>query len=1007
MAWLAAAPRTAVALEDPGSSVPHEHGELEQASGVVSPFFNESGGCDDAAGVVTPASTTNSLPNRALPSGHQVRGSWGDFFGRDYGDVSSSQVWWTVPMSGGKQVKVHTRALPAFQQVTANLAAEQANGRYYNARIVGSWVWRRVGGSYRMSTHAFGATIDINWDTNPFDEDGDLTTDMPNWYVNAWRDAGFCWGGDWQTAKDPMHFSWKGPIATDGYGTVPAPYQPVTAKGDFTDGALSVVAEFSDGSEGAEYHWADGTRDGVADLYRLRPWVAGSTLVEVSQARHDFRWCSIRSHVVPGAPIGSVDDAGMADVDGDSRPDLVLADDKNGNTRVRAWTYESGYDSKLTYNTNLTFAPGREYLFGDHDRDGLPDLHVVTPGSDTSIRVFSASSGHTSQIASRTLPPNTASGDWQFALGDVDVDGVPDLVFIDVGTEVELRFFDGASDFDPPSERFTTAAAAASDIDYGITDWDGDGRPDLIYHKPNHRIRVFLGGDQPNDADFWFKPPDLTCSGSGSSIHSDFNGDRHSDLAVGIPGETISGIQGVGAAAVIYSTASGPDATFGDDLWPASTADEDEGSGVSEFGTAVASGDFNGDGFEDLAVGSPGDTVKSKSNSGSVTVVYGTVDGADEANAQRWDQSTDGVKGKPRVSDRFGAALAAGDFNDDGYVDLAVGAPGEDVAGRNKAGRVQIFYGTRTGLSAKGDQIWSQATAGVRGRASTGDRFGSALATGDFDGDGIDDLAIGVPFNTHGAKDNVGKVNVLYGTSNGLSAAGDDLWSLASDGVPGATSAGDHFGWSLASGDFDGDLYTDLAIGIPDKNTSAGADVGKVTVVQGSSAGLTGAHAELWSQNSPGVKGSSEASDRFGASVVSADFDGDGRYELAIGAPGEMVAGVAEGGKVNLLYGTSAGLSATGDQVWSEASPGVPGSAEAGDGFGDGLDWGDFNGDGYHDLVVGVPGEDVAGAGDAGKVVVLFGSAGGLVGNGSLGIHQASPGVKDAPDTADRFGHHP
>ena len=62
---------------------------------------------------------------------------------------------------------------------------------------------------------------------------------MPQWYVSAWRDAGFCWGGDWQTIKDPMHFSWKGPKATPGYDDVPAPFPPSTSAGDFTQVAFS------------------------------------------------------------------------------------------------------------------------------------------------------------------------------------------------------------------------------------------------------------------------------------------------------------------------------------------------------------------------------------------------------------------------------------------------------------------------------------------------------------------------------------------------------------------------------------------------------------------------------------------------------------------------------------------------------------------------------------------------------------------------------------------------
>jgi hypothetical protein len=88
-----------------------------------------------------------------------------------------------------------------------------------------------------------------------------------------------------------------------------------------------------------------------------------------------------------------------------------------------------------------------------------------------------------------------------------------------------------------------------------------------------------------------------------------------------------------------------------------------------------------------------------------------------------------------------------GDFNGDGFDDLAVGAPLENVSGINAAGAVSIIYGSRRGLSASGNQFWHENVSGVDGAAANDDRFGIALAAGDFNGDGFDDLAIGVPGN--------------------------------------------------------------------------------------------------------------------------------------------------------------------------------------------------------------------------------------------------------------------
>ena len=75
-----------------------------------------------------------------------------------------------------------------------------------------------------------------------------------------------------------------------------------------------------------------------------------------------------------------------------------------------------------------------------------------------------------------------------------------------------------------------------------------------------------------------------------------------------------------------------------------------------------------------------------------------------------------------------------GDFNGDGVADLAVGVPGEDVDGIQDAGAVNVLYGSATGITATGDQLFTQATPGVPGAAEAGDRFGSAVAAGDFKG---------------------------------------------------------------------------------------------------------------------------------------------------------------------------------------------------------------------------------------------------------------------------------
>src|SRR6266511_3071836 len=105
------------------------------------------------------------------------------------------------------------------------------------------------------------------------------------------------------------------------------------------------------------------------------------------------------------------------------------------------------------------------------------------------------------------------------------------------------------------------------------------------------------------------------------------------------------------------------------------------------------------------------------------------------------------------------------DFDNDGFVDLAVGTPSEDVGTTVNAGAVTVLYGSAAGLSATGSQQFTQDTAGVPDAVEGDDHFGHLLATGDFNNDGRTDLAVAVPFEDVGAAANAGSVNVLYGSS--------------------------------------------------------------------------------------------------------------------------------------------------------------------------------------------------------------------------------------------------
>jgi len=961
-------------------------------------FFNESSGCGEANGAMTPATTTNSSSNRSIPSNHQVRGPWADFFGRDYSDVGGSMVSWTVPLSGGRTVLVHERAYPAFQQVSQSLAARAAEGKSYHVRMAASWVWRRIGGSYRMSTHAFGTTIDINWDTNPYTTDNRLITDMPDWFVDAWRDAGFCWGGDWLYTKDTMHFSWMGPAATSGYGNLPAPYPPNTNRAAFDDVAYSGWSGFS-GKDG-DYVIADGNGDGAPDLVRLRDH--GSDGIQLSYARSsmNFRRCGVSSYTAYGA--AGADMYIVADYDGDSRPDLWAIDTGGSRVSIEVFTYRSGYRSSIPLTTGASPRAGAAYLAGDYNRDGDTDLYVVTPGTSTRVEVWNGSNALGTRLVDGTASLDT-TGDWQFSVMDQDVDGRDDVAAIDAKGAVRIKALRAAAGFTgSPKSSATGASASGGDV-FAMGDLDGDGRSDLWQIDNAGRVTVRRGGNSTLSVDYWYQRPDWSCGGLSPADPFDINGDSFHEMALGVPGEDIDEVVDAGAVNLIFGSKDGPgvddDELFYHDLALI--------EGVSEkgdrFGSAIASGDFDHDGRADLAVAAPRDDVGNIKNGGLVNVLMGSSAGISSLGGQLWHRDQPNIDGTVDKGDRFGSELATGDFNDDGFGDLVIGVPGDDVAGRKRAGSVNVIYGTKQGLKASGDQLWHQDSPGIAGTPGAGDRFGASLAAGDFDDDGYDDLAVGAPGDTVGAAGGAGQIHVLYGSKNGLTSSGNMRLHQDTPGVLEVAGEQDRFGAELAAGDFDGDGYDDIAVGVPKENDDSARNAGKVQVFFGGSGGVTVGGNELWSQASAGVGSGTSKGDRFGDALAAGDFDDDGFADLAVGVPGEDFPGAKNTGAVNLLYGRSGGLHARGGNILWQGDNGLVGNPEAGDRFGASLRSVDVDGNSRWDLIIGMPGEDLP-AVNAGAVILVLGSKSGLKRNTSSVWHQDTPGVEGTVEAGDGFG---
>ena len=193
-----------------------------------------------------------------------------------------------------------------------------------------------------------------------------------------------------------------------------------------------------------------------------------------------------------------------------------------------------------------------------------------------------------------------------------------------------------------------------------------------------------------------------------------------------------------------------------------------------------------------------------------------------------------------------------------------------------------------------------------------------------------------MPGEDVGLAADAGMVQVLYGTSGGLSAAGSQSWHQNSVGFADNAEAGDEFGGALAVGDLNGDGFADLV----DRRARRGRRRGgrrrrRCRCMFGSASGLTSAGSQPWSQYSPGIAGNPETGDRFGSVLATGRLDGDGYADLVIGVPAEDVNHVADAGIVQVIRGAAGGLTATGSQRFSEYTSGVAGNVEAGDGFGE------------------------------------------------------------------------
>jgi hypothetical protein len=477
---------------------------------------------------------------------------------------------------------------------------------------------------------------------------------------------------------------------------------------------------------------------------------------------------------------------------------------------------------------------------------------------------------------------------------------------------------------------------------------------------------------------------------SGMSISSagDVNGDGLADLLIGARDSDAGGTNS-GRAYVVFGKSDTKAVNLtdivagkGGFVINAATAGEEVGISVS------AAGDLNGDGLADLYVGAP----RSTNVSGRAYVVFGkTGTGAVSLSAITSSANTTGFYLAGASTSAAGSGVAGlGDVNGDGLTDLIYGFPQYDISGGAKdGGRSIIVFGRTTSVTA--------ADSGSSGQISfmgTGvsDASGSSLAAaGDFNGDGLADVLIGVGAadgTAPGVGADAGRAYLIFGrtdpravgtsgtfTNNAsLSTVSNGVGGFAIDGL----NTGDGFGYSVAgAGDVNGDGLADLIIGARGADVNDNPDAGRSYVIFGRTGPTTKVSlSDIVNGNGGFVINGQSAGEASGWKVAAAgDLNGDGLADMLISANAADTAGGADAGRTYVVFGTTSNAAIELSNIATGHGGFVIDGAGAADMSGASVAAaGDINGDGLADLLVSAAQADPNGLANAGATYVIFGS---------------------------------
>ncbi len=655
--------------------------------------------------------------------------------------------------------------------------------------------------------------------------------------------------------------------------------------------------------------------------------------------------------------------SGGFDLNGDGYADVAaggIGFDNTGATNAGIVTVFFGAPGGVVSAGNLTSSTpairigSGVALVGDVNGDGFADLAVGATDfgsgevAEGAVFVYFGGAGTTfNTTIDATLQSNQTGahlGSSVAAAGDVNGDGyadllagAPDFSNGQSGEGAAFLYLGGAGAFDTSADaqiEFDQAGATAGARVAGLGDVDGDGRADVAVAAPLFdtslanagRVAVYLGTAAGVAA-----APTAVFSGTtldgnlGTGLGSvDLGNDGIADLVAGAPFDDGASAD-LGAVRIARGAHSLPDNI------PELTVEAN--NDFSSAGQALATGDLNGDGYVDLAVGAPGFDAPAAA-AGRVTLHFGSATGLQPVAGSTLSTNEAGAS--------FGAAVAIADVNGDGYADLVVGAP-KASNGQSLEGRVYVYFGGAGAFDTVADAILERDQAGAD--------FGSCVAAADVDGDGVADIAVGARFYDNGRTDE----GALFVFQGGTSVHAVPL-GLTSSGQ----SAGYLGGNCAAIGDVNGDGYVDLGAGAIGFDTNGASNGGRAVILLGGRPFDLGVDRILDGDESDG---------RFGTAIAGVgDTNGDGIDDFVVTAR-EYDNPTLDEGRAYLFRGGSS-LPTTAHAVLdSNQASAFFGTAARGAG--------DVNHDGFADLWIGADQYDPAGSpANAGAALLFLGGAG-------------------------------